>query len=136
MQTEVVDYTNNSDSNRDKHAGRKTLHCKFVLIARSDRLHFVVGAVAEYTYHANLVEKFCDERSIASAWLQKPDVLEVVEAGVRVLGGGHLQIDEVRQRMKLFGVSKAYGVFHARDVSDLAQKDPFFTGYKVSFSKV
>jgi hypothetical protein len=135
MKTEVISYIENGHPASGKEAANQILDCKFVMIACSDCLHFVVGPVAAYRYHANLVQRFCEERSLASAWVQRPDVLEVVDPDARVLGGGHLLIDEPTRRMKLYGVSRAYGVFNARDLSGLAEKEPFFLGYRVSFGR-
>lgn len=131
MKNEVVSYIEEAAESTEN----DTLHCKFVLIVWSNCLHFVVGPIADFKYHANLVERFCNERSVPTAWLQKPDVLEVVEAGVRVLGGGHVEINRARRRMKCYGVSKAYGVFNAQDMSELIRNDPFFADCRVSFAK-
>ncbi len=133
MKTEVVSYIDNGSPAAERGSGQTRLNCKFVLIAHSECLHFVVGPVTKYRYHANLVDQFCNEHSIASAWLQKPDVLEILEGGARILGGGYLQIDEARRRMKLYGVSRAYGVFNARELAELTRKAPFFHGYRTSF---
>lgn len=136
MKTEVIDYTEDSSTETEATSGGGSLGCKFVLAARADCLYLLVGPLTKFRYHANLVERFCDERGIASAWLQKPDVLQVVDADVRILGGGHLEIDRKRRRMKFHGVSRAYGVFNPRDLTELIKNETFFAGYSVSFSRL
>ena len=134
MNTRVVSYLRCEPSRleRDDH---DFLHCKFVLIAWSDCRYFVVGSITDFRYHANLVERFCDEQGLVSAWVQRPDLLEVVDPEVRVAGGGHLEINPHGRRMKCFGVSKAYGVFKGREVAEIANQHSFFDDYRLTFAK-
>lgn len=134
MKAQVVSYLSGNPSQLIQD-NEETLNCKFVLVVQSDELHLVVGPIADFRYHANLLERFCDERQIPSAWVQRPDLLEVVDPETRILGGGHLEINPAKRKMVFHGVSKAYGVFHSREVAEIARQDSFFEGYKATFTK-
>lgn len=135
MKSQVINYINNWDEATATPPDEATLDCKFVLLVHASCLYFVVGLLSDYRYHANLLERYCDEQSIPTAWRLKPDLLEVIDPEVRILGGGHLQIDLDRRRMKFHGVSKAYGVFHARDLAELVKTDSFFHRYSLSIDR-
>ena len=82
---------------------------KFVLITDGQTWHLVVGSVTGYRYHANLVDAFCTGHAIPTAWLKKPDQVEILESRVRVLGGGWIEAAPSRGSVVLHGYSKAYG---------------------------
>ena len=132
----VVSFVPEQEAHRGSRVETRTLICKFVLIRRADCLHFVVGPVADFRYHADLVERFCNHESIPATWVQRPDVMEVLDSEVQMKGGGVLEINYGNHTMELSGMSKAYGGFQAGDLADFVKTDPFFAGYRVTVSPV
>lgn len=130
----VVSFINpeSGPANSSSHDGR--LQCKFVVIADAERLYLVVGPIKEFPYHANLVERFCNGRGILTAWVGKPDLVDILDSTVRIKGGGLLKIDGNRKAINLGGVSRAYGRFLPEDLDGLLEADPFFAGYDISIS--
>ena len=110
----IVDYTD-LDSMVFDGGGEITLTCKFVTLLVDGTPHLVVGLVTEFPYHANLIDRFCGERNIASGWEHKPDLVEIYDAGVQTHGGGWMRIDPVNKSIKIYGRSTAYGTYD-RDV--------------------
>jgi hypothetical protein len=107
--------------------GRQTW--KFVVITTEEGAHLVTGPVSIYPYHAHLVDRFCQEREIASSWIKKPDVVEVLDLAVEIRGGGQILIDPAAKRMKIYGRSSAYGTYSKADLEQGLLADPFFHGF-------
>ena len=87
----------------------RKLTCKFVLIDLGEAIALVLGAVAEYKYHANLVDHFCASVGIPCGWEQKPDVVAVLDGQTRLRGGGWLVLEAATGTLRAGGQSKAYG---------------------------
>lgn len=104
---------------------------KFVLIQSSDATYLILGPVSQFRYHANLVDRFCRQNQIASAWVRKPDLVEVLEPGVRVLGGGHAKVDSTGRSIRFYGRSNAYGPFDRPLVKKMIRDHPLFAGITV-----
>jgi hypothetical protein len=104
---------------------------KFMLISEADSTHLVLGPVSEFAYHASLVDSFCARRGLASAWVKKPDLVEVYAAQVRLLGGGWMKVHSDGGGIDIYGRSTAYGRFKEDAVRDIASTDPFFAGTTV-----
>ena len=52
--------------------------CKFVILNYRERLVLLWGPVTHYPYHANLIEKFCQDNEIPCQWASKPTMLELI----------------------------------------------------------
>lgn len=130
MDVEVVSLGNDGLLSPDR-AGGETVSCKFILIAQDGKLYLVFGAVAVYPYHANLVGQFCQDKAITHDWVKRPDVVRIQDASYRILGGGHLEIDAARRKIKFSGSSKAYGYFRVEDVRLAASQSPLFAEFSV-----
>lgn len=121
-----------SDNGSSPHAGPIT--CKFVVVDDAEQRHLVLGPVADFPYHANLVAKFCDDRQLAYGWQQRPDLVAVFDPAVKIRGGGMLEIDVDNSLARFYGASRAYGYFRRADVERLTSGTPLFAGYEIAFS--
>ena len=102
---------------------------KFVVIDTPDGRHFVCGPVAKYPYHANLVGRFCNQFEIGAIWERKPDLVGILDASIRVCGGGHIQMDLTARRLKIYGRSTAYGPYNPDHLDGLASSNAFFKNF-------
>ena len=93
-------------------AGLERSVWKFVVIETPEAFHFVCGPVVEYTYHASLVALFCKRNEIGAVRGRKSEMVEILDTKVRVHGGGHIQINLLAKRMKIYGRSTAYGPYN------------------------
>lgn len=111
------------------------LSCKYIVIEQSGHRCLVLGSVAEYPYHANLVNYFCRLRQIACEWEHKPDLVVVFDSKTQVLGGGWMEIRPVDHWLRIFGSSTAYGPFSTREIGAFIESEPFFHKFKVTLGK-
>jgi hypothetical protein len=98
------------------HASNSNSPWKFLIVDNSDILFFLVGPVAEYPYHANLLDAFCADRSIPAHWEHKPDLLRLDTGDYTVCGGGWVQYDANEKRLIISGRSTAYGQYDSDQV--------------------
>lgn len=105
---------------------------KFIIIKYSGELIMICGLLAEFPYHANLVERYCTDNEVASIWTKRPDVHEIFDSDYAVQGGGWIEVDHASKHLKLFGKSTAYGACKLGDLNDLITSDPTFAGYDVT----
>jgi len=103
---------------------------KFVLIAWRETLWFVMGRVAEFEYHADLVDRFCTDNHIASGWAKRPDLVEILDPAARLRGGGWLDINNDRRQCTIFGHSTSYGRFERVDIDQVLAEQNFFAAYQ------
>jgi len=85
---------------------------KFVQI-RSERAEYIVLCPKELArYHANIVERFCREKSgIKGRYNPRRDNYVLESPGWEVAGGGIWEVDEERKMFYFSGISLAYGRF-------------------------
>jgi hypothetical protein len=114
-------------------SGDGRLSCKFLLVSDRSSVHLVFGPLAQYPYHAGLLDRFCSERHVAAGWVQRPDLLEIIDDSYRVLGGGYLELDPVRRAISVSGQSKAYGDFDRCTIERIINGHAFFVGFSWSF---
>ncbi|MEW6050170.1 MAG: hypothetical protein AB1644_03805 [Candidatus Zixiibacteriota bacterium] len=107
--------------------------CKFVIITNGEQRWFVYGAVKEYPYHANLVERFSVNNHLKYRWHRGKDRVEFSDNGYRVEGGGHLEIDTNAKGIRVSGSSKAYGSFDQSSLKQWLKVQTLLTGFKVRF---
>ncbi|UCE24077.1 MAG: hypothetical protein JSU74_12390 [Candidatus Zixiibacteriota bacterium] len=106
---------------------------KFVIIGSDTELHFVYGPLEEYSYHADLVRRYCEANEIPSGWVRKPDMYEIYGETYRVRGGGWLEEKPAERNLRFSGYSTAYGGFDRQDILYLFDRAEPFADYKVEF---
>ena len=67
------------------------LICKFLIVESEAELCLLFGPVKIFTYHAMLLDKYCSDHVIASAWIKPRELLQVLDRRLRVLGGGWME---------------------------------------------
>ena len=107
------------------------LHGKFIQILTQSMYYLVTGPLAEYPYHANLVDAFCTQREIPCGWVRRPDLVEIYDVQTRIRGGGFIEIDLVNRQIAFGGKSTAYGKYKADELSFLIEHNDFFNGFKI-----
>jgi len=126
MDIELVDY---SEAYFVHILGRKIPQLrdgKFVQIRTKDREHIVLAPRDFATYHADIVERFADSRSLLGTMNKDDKLYEIIEPGWWVVGGGYWQIEDELKQLKLGSDSKAYGRFDRETL-----KSTSLGGYKV-----
>jgi len=108
-----------------------TLHGKFVQVLTQNIYYFIAGPLAEFPYHANLVDRFCTQREIPCGWVRRPDLVEIFDVQTTIRGGGLIMIDLVNRLIRLSGKSTAYGRYNADELSVLIENHDFFNGFKI-----
>lgn len=108
-----------------------TVACKFILLARDSHYMLVFGALSDYPYHADLLEKFCQEHQIARHWIKHPDQLLLDDPHYRMLGGGYLDLENGGRKARISGSSKAYGFFDSEAVQWVTRSAQFFADFAV-----
>ncbi|MGD8922510.1 MAG: hypothetical protein PVH24_04615 [Candidatus Zixiibacteriota bacterium] len=108
------------------------ISCKFILIRRDEILNFIIGPVASFSYHANLVNHFCREYNIPASWVRRPDTVEIHDFSVRIRGGGWATISPKTRALLLYGSSKVYGRFHPDELELFIKTNPFFSQFSVT----
>jgi hypothetical protein len=108
---------------------------KFVVIDNKGELQLVYGPLGDYTYHAGLVERYCEVFDIPSGWIEKPHLYEIYGGACRIKGGGLME-ERPDQKLVIFsGFSTAYGGFDRKDILYLLQTADTFAGCRAVFSR-
>jgi hypothetical protein len=120
-----------SDLDGDPADPAKPVICKFMLVSVEERRYVVLGRVNEFGYHADLVHRFCLDRNIPALWEHRPDLVEVYDDNVKLLGGGWLRLQPSDRTVHLYGRSTAYGRFDRSIASELIMNSEDFRGFTV-----
>lgn len=132
IQADIINLSEEHSSPQQGENSRKKTLCKFVLISNERQVHLVFGLMKHYPYHANLVERFCQDRDIPSLWVRKPDLHEILEKDYQVKGGGMMEINPTSRVLKVFGYSTAYGQFEYDSLSHVLKRHPYFEQYSIN----
>ena len=89
----------------------KSVRCKFVVIVLPESVTLVLGPLARFAFHADLVEKFCIARSLGCRRIGKGDTVQLLDPSARVAGGGYLTWTKSPASVRIGGSSKAYGPY-------------------------
>ena len=126
---QVLFYESEGESSGQK-AGK--LSCKFVLLWDEQVLYLLFGPLAQFPYHAFLVDRFCTDHEIPASWVKQPDVVEVHAPHIHIRGGGWIEIDFDDKTVRLEGESRAYGEYDRSALVDLVENHSFFERYEWS----
>jgi len=106
---------------------------KFVQIWQGDAAeYFVCAPRALATYHANLVQRFLDERGVAGRYNEKRDTFWHDDERWVVLGGGHFTLDTQARTLWLSGASMAYGTFEPAGLAERLAASVVLAGYEIT----
>ena len=110
----------------------EAISCKFVVLGRGEHYLLIFGDIQEYPYHANLLDGYCKHAGIARHWVRQPDQLHIEDPQYQVLGGGYLELDGIRRKVRISGSSKAYGYYDSDAVRLITSAAPEFAGFAVA----
>ena len=100
--------------------------CKFVLVKNQKTTWLVFGPIDKYRYHAHLVEGLSDHLGIASVWVKKPDLVNIPDKNVEIMGGGIMNFDSNENLIKFGGISRAYGEYERSELQNLLKSHSLF----------
>lgn len=112
----------------------KSTRCKFVIIESSDCLYFVFGPIDPFSYHADLVNRFCTLNEISSHWLEKPHLVEILDVEYKINGGGWLDINPDTALIQIYGYSTAYGGYNPEQLRYIIEKSGFGDRFELSLN--
>lgn len=121
------DFSDSSDP-----SGSNKVLCKFVILKAQGRLVLLWGAVAEFPYHANLVEKYCDRHDIPCSWTNRPTLLELFDSDIKIRGGGYAEIQTDGKKIVFGGRSTAYGKFVRSDLDAILSENHLWDRFSYS----
>ena len=107
--------------------------CKFVLVQNQKTTWLVFGPISKYHYHAHLIEGLCNHLGLASVWVMKPDLVNILDKDVEIMGGGIMNFDMNENLIKFGGSSRAYGEYNRRELQNFLKSHSLF---KNSLTKV
>lgn len=109
---------------------KENIICKFIVIKNHTDINLVFGMLSRFAYHANLLNKFCDENQIPSGWNRKPDLYLILDRQYKI-SGGYLEIDNQNKLIKVFGYSTAYGKYITEEVSVILKEKSGFEDFEI-----
>ena len=128
---QVIDYGEPNGTGLKDHPESMNASWKFLIVEDDNSLFFLVGPLAEYPYHANLLDAFCADREIIAHWENKPDLLRLDTDKYNVCGGGWIQFDAGKNRLVFFGRSTAYGEYESELVKEVVDSSDIFSCHEV-----
>lgn len=108
-----------------------TIIGKFVQIRNETTLYLVFSPKEFAKYHANIVERFCLDKSIKGNYDSEKKRYTISEKAWTILGGGKFEIDRGKKTIRLYDDSMAYGKFDKMGLEDAMLSLREFTGFTV-----
>jgi hypothetical protein len=107
---------------------------KFVQIRRGQELFLVLSPKELTKYHANIVERFCMDKSIEGTYDAKREKFLVTDRSWQVVGGGKFERDEHKKTIKFYDNSMAYGKFDVTGMRATLAALPEFAGFSITMA--
>jgi hypothetical protein len=105
---------------------------KFVQIRHGNTLYLVLSPKEFTKYHANIVERFCMDKSVEGRYDVKREKFTIMDRSWQIIGGGKFERDINKKAIKLYDNSMAYGKFEATGLKEILGAFPEFSGYTIS----
>lgn len=105
---------------------------KFVQIRNGNTLYLVLSPKELTKYHANIVERFCMDKSIEGSYDVKREKFTIMDWSWQIVGGGKFERDTNKKAIKLYDDSMAYGKFDATGLKEILGALPEFSGCAIS----
>ena len=107
---------------------------KFVVMKNGDKRHVVFSPRGLSVFHANIVERFLNERGITGQYNAKRDVFYFLSSEWEVEGGGHWSLDETGGSLCISGKSLAYGSVDLEELALQLGSVEAFQGVRVAIT--
>lgn len=105
---------------------------KFVQVRHGDTEYLVLSPKECSPYHADILERFCRERSIEGAYQEGKKRFDIRDAEWVIQGGGKFEINEKKRHLRFYGDSMAYGRFDEKGLVDKVRQADMLKNYKVT----
>lgn len=104
---------------------------KFVQI-RHSRTEYFIFSPREFTkYHADIVERFCNDLNIGGIYDNVHKRFDILESVWVIVGGGKFEVDRKRKQVRLYDDSMAYGKFNMSGLEEKILLIDKFSGYEI-----
>jgi hypothetical protein len=104
---------------------------KFVQIRNGNTEYLVFSPRQLAPYHADLVEKFCEEKNIAGSYVKERRRYDIHDPEWVVVGGGKFETDGAKRSILLYDNSMAYGRFDPKGLKEKIRGTEELAGYTV-----
>jgi len=105
---------------------------KFIQITDGNREYIVLSPKGLYQFHANIAERFCEDRGVVGAYRSKKKEYYIIyDPDWQILGGGFWEINDREKRLMLEGSSQAYGKFHTEGLAKRLEETKKLQEYRV-----
>ena len=105
---------------------------KFVhLVEGVEEELLVLSPYEQSVFHAQILERYCMLKGVEGRFIRKPELYEVIGAGIEIIGGGHWKLNETEFSLVLFGESTIYGGFRMEGLQSKVQVLPGYEKYKI-----
>lgn len=104
---------------------------KFVQILNGP-IEYLIFSPREFTrYHADIVERFCIDRKIPGIYNSRDKIFDIIDHHWAISGGGKFEMDRIRNRLRLYDDSLAYGKFVRTGLMEKILSIPDFSDYRI-----
>jgi hypothetical protein len=104
---------------------------KFVQVRHGDAEYLILSPKEFSPYHADILERFCRERSIDGAYQEGKKRFDIHDAEWVIQGGGKFEIDDKKKFIRFYDNSMAYGRFEARGLRKKVHRSDMLKDYEV-----
>jgi hypothetical protein len=104
---------------------------KFVQVRHGEIEYLVLSPKELSPYHADILERFCRERSIDGAYQEGKKRFDIRDAEWVVQGGGKYEMDETKRYIRFYDNSMAYGRFESKGLKEKVRGSDMLMDYEV-----
>jgi hypothetical protein len=107
---------------------------KFVQIRNNDTEYLIFSSRQLTPYHADLVERFCEERKIHGQYVRERKRYDIHDPEWVVAGGGKFETDREKKSILLYDNSMAYGRFDTKGLKEKIHRTKELADYTVKIA--
>jgi hypothetical protein len=104
---------------------------KFVQIRNNDTEYLIFSPRELTPYHADLVQRFCEERKIPGRYVKERKRYDIHDPEWVVAGGGKFETDRGKKSILLYDNSMAYGRFDTKGLREKISRTRELADYTV-----
>ncbi|HUI44606.1 MAG TPA: hypothetical protein VL122_01280 [Nitrospirota bacterium] len=131
MAVTLIDYIPFYYSSLSKAPAPPVITGKFVQIRNGDTLYLVFSPGELSKYHANIVERFCNDKGLEGSYDSERKRYDMSDHDWIVAGGGKFAIDRMQKTIKLYDDSMAYGKFDTKKLKDAIKSLREFSDFTI-----
>ena len=131
LNVEIIDYSRRNQPDTKQAAPPARRSGKFVQVLHGETEYFVFSSREISPYHADILERFCRERSIEGVYEEGGKRFRILDAEWIIVGGGKFEIDENERYIRLYDNSMAYGRFDDKGLRDKIRHNGMLENFEV-----